>query len=107
MEAAAGEWETVRQQVEAFVQRHSRLPRQLPRPQLGLVEGEQELGQWVTLQRRRRDRSSGTALSAAQKAALEATPRWEWGPLRQQVLLGCAGDGVRFWLSSWGLLRRA
>lgn len=85
MEAAAGEWETVRQQVEAFVQRHSRLPRQLPRPQLGLVEGEQELGQWVTLQRRRRDRSSGTALSAAQKAALEATPRWEWGPLRQQV----------------------
>jgi hypothetical protein len=44
-------WEERRQQLAAFVQQHSRLPRQVGSKSRPLLEGEKDLGYWLRTQR--------------------------------------------------------
>ena len=85
-------WEQWLQQVLAFVEQHSRLPRAADSQQEPLLAGEQQLGQWCNRQRQRWNGTAQPPLSTEQQAALEAIPGWAWGAQasweqrRQQVL---------------------
>ncbi|GAB4822676.1 hypothetical protein N2152v2_009722 [Parachlorella kessleri] len=70
-------WEQQRQQLEAFVWQHGRMPRKEPTRQEALLTGEKKLSIWYKCQRQRQKGTSGfPALTAKQLAALEAIPLW-------------------------------
>ena len=75
-------WEQQRQQLEAFVGMHGRMPRKQALRKQPLLEGEQQLGYWRAAQRKRQRGAGGLPpLTAKQLAALEA------------ILLWCGKDG--------------
>jgi hypothetical protein len=77
-EERAEAWEQRRQQLAAFVQQHGRLPRSKGSQSRPPLEGEKELGTWLSHQRwLLRGHSAYAALSAEQLAALDASiPGW-------------------------------
>ncbi|GAB4822680.1 hypothetical protein N2152v2_009726 [Parachlorella kessleri] len=72
-------WEQWRQEVEAFYQRHGRLPRAAAGQASPFLPGEQALGYWVGDQRKKFKGQSRDPLSGERLAALEGTPGWSWG----------------------------
>lgn len=76
------QWEKRLQQVLAFQAAYGRIPRQTAGESSPFIPGEKELGVWCGYQRRRRDGTVGTPLSAQQDKALSAVPGWQWGRQR-------------------------
>lgn len=66
------EWGATCQLLAAFQETHGRLPRHSNE-----VDGERRLAAWCTVQRRRKEGSAGSPLSAEERAALEAVPGWQ------------------------------
>ncbi|GAB4822687.1 hypothetical protein N2152v2_009733 [Parachlorella kessleri] len=71
-------WEERRQQLEAFVRQHGRMPRRQATQKQPLLDGEHELGNWVKRQLRRHRGMERRAapLTAKQLAALRSIPLW-------------------------------
>lgn len=76
--ARDGRWEQQREQVEAFVRQHGRLPRAQGSKGVPLLLEEKELGVWCAAQRQRWDNPNRSCLEPEQEAALNATPGWAW-----------------------------
>ena len=70
-------WEQQRQQLEAFVRQHGRMPRKQATLKEPLLAGEQELFKWCKVQKQRQGATGRRSpLSARQLAAVEAIPLW-------------------------------